>query len=56
MEKDGDENRSVQQYRLLDLPGIIGPGILCITLEELILIFFMEAPRSTISRKIPRLR
>ena len=37
MEKDWDENRRVQQYRLQDLPGSLKPGILCIILEELIL-------------------
>ena len=36
MDKDGDENREVQQYRLHDFPGILMPGVLRVELEELI--------------------
>ena len=50
MEKDSDENRRVQQYRLLDLPGNMAPRILCITLEEHYpQNCMMETPRYTIS-------
>ena len=60
IERDWDENRGVQRYRLLDIPRNMRPGILCIVLEELILKFvrcFSEVHYLVIAcRKIPRTR
>ena len=60
MEKDCDENRKVQQYRLHDFPGILMPGILDIVLEELISKLYDGNAElcyhGTAFRKIPRTR
>ena len=50
MDKDWEENRRVQQNRLLDVPGIMRPGILCIILKELILEIVSWTLRGMLSR------
>ena len=48
--KDWEENRRVQENRLLCVPGIMRPGILCMILTELILKIVWWKLRGMLSR------